>query len=248
MNILIVEDDTVIADAIGITLSQAGYHYIHTRTIEGALNEINHNQIDAVLLDINLPDGDGTRLTRLIRKSQLPAPILVISGNSRVDDRITALGAGADGYLTKPFDRHELLAHMEAIIRRANGHSSAQINIGNMVMDLNRNLITINKVFVPLTQKEYQIMHLFCMRREAVLSKDAFISHIYGGVDEPDSKIIDVFICKLRRKLDNYGLENAQIDTVWGQGYVLREDEKQVAEEMITDDENGKIMNPAIAM
>ena len=89
VNILIVEDDTVIADAIGITLSQAGYHHVYTKTIEEALNELNHNHVDAVLLDINLPDGDGTRLTRLIRKSYLPAPILVISGNSRVDDRIT---------------------------------------------------------------------------------------------------------------------------------------------------------------
>ena len=110
MNILIVEYDTVIADAIGITLSQAGYHHVHNKTIEGALNELNHNRVDAVLLDINLPDGDGTRLIRLIRKSYLPAPILVNSGNSRVDDRITALGAGADGYLTKSFDRYELLA------------------------------------------------------------------------------------------------------------------------------------------
>ena len=91
MNILIVEDDSMIADAIGITLSQAGYHHVHAQTIEGALNELEHAQVDAVLLDINLPDGDSTRLTRLIRKSHMPAPLLVISGNSRVDDRITAL-------------------------------------------------------------------------------------------------------------------------------------------------------------
>lgn len=231
MNILIVEDDTVIADAIGITLSQAGYHHVHTKTIEEALNELNHNHVDAVLLDINLPDGDGTRLTRLIRKSYLPAPILVISGNSRVDDRITALGAGADGYLTKPFDRYELLAYLEAIIRRANGHASALIKAGNLMMDLSRNLISIDGKFVPLTQKEYQIVNLLCMRKGAVLSKESFISHIYSGIDEPDSKIIDVFVCKLRRKLEKSGLKNARIDTVWGQGYVLRdEDEENEAE------------------
>ena len=231
MNILIVEDDTVIADAIGITSSQAGYHHVHTKTIEEALNELNHNHVDAVLLDINLPDGDGTRLTRLIRKSYLPAPILVISGNSRVDDRITALGAGADGYLTKPFDRYELLACLEAIIRRANGHASALIKAGNLMMDLSRNLISIDGKFVLLTQKEYQIVNLLCLRKGAVLSKESFISHIYGGIDEPDSKIIDVFVCKLRRKLEKSGLKNARIDTVWGQGYVLRdEDEENEAE------------------
>lgn len=231
MNILIVEDDTVIADAIGITSSQAGYHHVHTKTIEEALNELNHNHVDAVLLDINQPDGDGTRLTRLIRKSYLPAPILVISGNSRVDDRITALGAGADGYLTKPFDRYELLAYLEATIRRANGHASALIKAGNLMMDLSCNLISIDGKFVPLTQKEYQIVNLLCMRKGAVLSKESFISHIYGGIDEPDSKIIDVFVCKLRRKLEKSGLKNARIDTVWGQGYVLRdEDEENEAE------------------
>ncbi len=231
MNILIVEDDTVIADAIGITLSQAGYHHVHTKTIEEALNELNHNHVDAVLLDINLPDGDGMRLTRLIHKSYLLAPILVISGNSRVDDRITALGAGADGYLTKPFDRYELLAYLEAIIRRAHGHASALIKAGNLMMDLSRNLISIDGKFVPLTQKEYQIVNLLCMRKGAVLSKESFISHTYGGIDEPDSKIIDVFVCKLRRKLEKSGLKNARIDTVWGQGYVLRdEDEENEAE------------------
>ena len=231
MNILIVEDDNVIADAIGITLSQAGYHHVHTKTIEEALNELNHNHVDAVLLDINLPDGDGTRLTRLIRKTYLPAPILVISGNSRVDDRITALGAGADGYLTKPFDRYELPAYPEAIIRRANGHASTLIKVGNLMMDLSRNLISIDGKFVPLTQKEYQIVNLLCMRKGAVLSKESFISHIYGGIDEPDSKIINVFVCKLRRKLEKSGLKNARIDTVWGQGYVLRdEDEENEAE------------------
>ena len=118
----------------------------------------------------------------------LRAPILVISGNSRVDDRITALGAGADGYLTKPFDRYELPAHPEAIIRRANGHASTLIKAGNLMMDLSRNLISIDGKFVPLTQKEYQIVNLLCMRKGAVLSKESFISYIYGGIDEPDSK------------------------------------------------------------
>ena len=230
MNILIVEDDSVIADAIGITLSQAGYYHSHVRTIEDALHEVNSRPVDAVLLDINLPDGDGTRLTRLIRKSHMPTPILVISGNSRVDDRITALGAGADGYLTKPFDKHELLAQLEAIIRRANGHSSAQISAGNMVMDMSTHQLTIKEQFVPLTHKEYQLLQLLCLRKGAILSKDAFIAHIYGGVDEPDAKIIDVFMCKLRRKLIQHGLEKASIDTVWGQGYVLRDEGRKPVE------------------
>ena len=153
----------------------------------------------------------------------MPAPILVISGNSRVDDRITALGAGADGYLTKPFDRYELLAHLEAILRRTHGHASAQIRAGNMMIDLNKNHATIDEKPVNLTQKEYQILHLLGMRKGAILSKEVFLGHLYGGIDEPESKIIDVFMCKLRRKLADAGATGVVIDTIWGQGYILRE-------------------------
>ena len=179
------------------------------------------------MLDINLPNGDGTRLTRLIGKSYLPAPILVISGNSRVDDRITARGAGADGYLTKPLTDMELLTHLEAIIRRANGHDSALIKARNLMMDLSCNLVSINGKFVPLTQKGYQIVNLLCMRKGTFLSKESFISHFYGGINEPDSKIIDVFVCKLRRKLEKSGLTIAQIDMVWGKGYVLCDEDEE---------------------
>ena len=223
MNILIVEDDPIMADALSMTLTQAGYFNVIARTIEGVLNEIQHNHIDGVLLDINLPDGDGTRLARLIRKNHVPVPILVVSGNNTVDDRITALGAGADGYLTKPFDRYELLAHLEAILRRTHGHSAAQITVGNMLIDLNKNQVTVARKNVSLTQKEYQILHLLGLRKGATLSKEVFLAHLYGGFDEPESKIIDVFMCKLRKKLTKAGLQDAEIQTIWGQGYVLRD-------------------------
>jgi len=221
MKVLIVEDDVIIADTMRMTLSQSGYHSIHSMTIEGALSEIAHTKFDAVLLDINLPDGDGNRLMRMIRRGKFPAPILVVSGNSTVDDRINALGSGADGYLTKPFDRDELMAHLDAIIRRANGHSSPSVEVGNMRVDLNRNLVTVDEKFVPLTHKEFQVINLLAMRKGSVLNKHAFISNIYGGIDEPDSKIVDVFICKLRRKLAKYNLQGARVETVWGQGYML---------------------------
>ena len=229
MNILVVEDDPIMADALSITLSQSGYFSVLATSIEHALNEMQHNHIDGVLLDLNLPDGDGTRLARLIRKNHVPVPILVVSGNNTVDDRIAALGAEADGYLTKPFDRYELLAHLEAILRRTHGHASAQIRAGNMMIDLNKNHATIDEKPVNLTQKEYQILHLLGMRKGAILSKEVFLGHLYGGIDEPESKIIDVFMCKLRRKLEKSGLANAPIQTVWGQGYVLRDDEMDQA-------------------
>ena len=225
MHILIVEDDPVVADVLGMTLEEAGHFQSTAHNIETALVELKLNAIDAVLLDLNLPDGDGTRLARLIRKNHMPVPILVVSGNASTDDKIAALGAGADGYLTKPFDRFELLANLDAIIRRTHGHSSATVSVGNLEVDLNRHLALVNGEQLPLTGKEFRIVEFLALRKDSVLSKTAFLSHLYGGMDEPEPKIIDVFVCKLRRKLEVAGARGVSIDTVWGQGYILRETE-----------------------
>ena len=228
MNILIVEDDPVMADAIEMTLRDSGYYSLIAQTKESALCELKYNQIDGVLLDLNLPDGDGNRLARLIRaRHKSHIPILIVSGKNTVDDRITALGAGADGYLTKPFDKYELVANLEAIMRRAHGHASALVKAGNLTLDLSRNVTAINGKTLSLTRKEYQMLHLLLLRKGSVLSKDAFLNHLYGGVDEPEAKIIDVFVCKLRRKLEAAGIEGASIETIWGQGYVIATDESK---------------------
>ena len=139
MHILVVEDDPIVADILGMTWEEAGYFQTTATTIEAALFKLRHNEIDAVLPDIILPDEDATRLARLIRKNHMPVPILVVSGNSLIDNKITALGAGVDGYLTKPFDRYELVANLEAIIRRTHGHGSATVNVGNLIVDLSHN-------------------------------------------------------------------------------------------------------------
>jgi two-component system cell cycle response regulator CtrA len=225
MHILIVEDDPIVADVLGMTLEEAGHFQSTAHNIETALAELKLNTIDAVLLDLNLPDGDGTRLARLIRKNHMPLPILVVSGNASTDDKIAALGAGADGYLTKPFDRFELLANLDAIIRRTHGHSSATVLVGNLEVDLNRHLALVEGEALPLTGKEFRIVEFLALRKGSVLSKTAFLSHLYGGMDEPEPKIIDVFVCKLRRKLEVAGARGVSIDTVWGQGYILRETE-----------------------
>ena len=139
MHILVVEDDSIVADILGMTVKEAWHFKPTANTIETALFKLRYNQIDTVLPDINLPDGDGTRLARLIRKNHMPVPILVVSGNSGIDDKIAALGAGVDGYLTKPFDRYELVATRETIIRRTHGYSSATVNVGNLIADLSHN-------------------------------------------------------------------------------------------------------------
>ncbi|MEK9745331.1 MAG: response regulator transcription factor [Candidatus Puniceispirillum sp.] len=151
MHVLIVEDDPIVADVFGLTLEEAGHFKTIVSTIEDALAELRHNRIDAILLDINLPDGNGTRLAQLVRKNHMLVPMLVISGNSGIYEKITALGAGADGYLTKPFDRYELMANLDAIMRRTHGHGAATISVGNLIVDLSRNYAKVNDVLFVLT-------------------------------------------------------------------------------------------------
>ena len=131
---------------------------------------------------------------------------------------------GADDFLSKPFHREELVARIHAIVRRSQGHAHAVIETGNTAVDLDAKTVSVEGKHVHLTGKEYQMMELLSLRKGTTLTKEMFLNHLYGGMDEPELKIIDVFICKLRRKLQDAGAPNI-IDTVWGRGYVLREPE-----------------------
>jgi len=223
MNILIVEDDDLIAESIAMALEDEGHFYHITSTLEEGLSAAREGQFDAVVLDINLPDGDGFQFAKAIRRNQIDTSVLVVSGRSSVTDKGVALHSGADGYLTKPFDRQELIANLTAIIRRANGHADNKIVTGPIVVDLSKHEVMVGESRLDLTSKEYRILELLSLRKGSTLGKSHFLSHLYGGIDEPESKIIDVFICKLRRKLiESTGGDN-YIHTVWGQGYVLRD-------------------------
>ena len=223
MHVNIVEDDQIVGDVLGMASEEAGHFKTTANTIETALSEFLYNRIDAILLDLNLPDGDGTRLARLVRKNLILVPILVISGNSGIDEKITALGGGANGNLTKPFDLYELMANLDVIMRLTHGHGSAAISAGNLVVDLSRNYTKGGETGLELTTKEFWIIEFLALRKGAVFSKDAFLNHLYGGIVEPEATIIDVFIFKLRRKLVENGAEGLSADNVWGQGYILRE-------------------------
>ncbi|MEX2642779.1 MAG: response regulator transcription factor, partial [Acetobacterales bacterium] len=183
---------------------------------------------DLIILDLMLPDMNGYEVLRRLRDSRVTTPVLILSGLSEMDDKIKGLGFGADDYLTKPFDRRELLARMQAIIRRSKGHSRSHIQVGRLSVDLGERAVAFDDQSVHLTGKEYGILELLAMRQGNTLSKEMFLNHLYGGMDEPELKIIDVFICKLRKKLSAVGCDN-YIHTVWGRGYVLREPEKDLA-------------------
>ena len=223
MNILIVEDDPIVAKSIAMALEDEGHFYVIYDNAEDGINAVREGVYDAVILDINLPDGDGFQFAKTMRRNNINTSVLVVSGRATVTDRVVALTSGADAYLTKPFDRQELIASLNAIIRRANGHADNRVVTGPIIIDLTRHEVMIGKERLNLTSKEYHILELLCLRKGTTLTKAHFINHLYGGIDEPESKIIDVFICKLRRKLSALTGGQNYIHTVWGQGYVLRD-------------------------
>ncbi len=175
-----------------------------------------------VVLDLMLPDIEGFEVVRRMRQARNDTPVLVLSGLGRPEAKVKALGMGADDFMTKPFDRAELLARMQAVVRRSKGFSQPMLRLGPVELNLDRREVTVHGQAVHLTGKEYAILELLVLRKGMVLTKEAFLNHLYGGMDEPEMKIIDVFVCKLRKKLALAGAGNV-IGTVWGRGYTIRE-------------------------
>ena len=178
---------------------------------------------DLILLDLNLPDMSGHEVLRQLRLARVDTPILILSGSDDTENKIKGFGFGADDYLTKPFHREELVARIHAIIRRSKGHSQSVIRTGMVCVNLDAKTVDVQGASVHLTGKEYQMFELLSLRKGTTLTKEMFLNHLYGGMDEPELKIIDVFICKLRKKLSEATGGQNYIETVWGRGYVLRE-------------------------
>lgn len=222
MRILLAEDDRTIAKGINFILQQSRMVVDVAETGAEALELAKLYDYDAIIMDVMLPDGEGYEVVRRIRAARNNAPILMLSAQTRAQAKIKGLQAGADDYMAKPFDQEELVARLHAIIRRSKGFSHSRLEVNGVVMDLAAREVLVNGQPVPLTSKEYAILELLVLRRGAVLSKENFLDHLYGGIDEPDAKIIDVFICKLRKKLASSGVDNL-IGTVWGRGYIVRD-------------------------
>jgi two-component system cell cycle response regulator CtrA len=178
---------------------------------------------DLILLDLNLPDMNGHEVLKQLRLSRIETPILILSGNDDTENKIKGFGFGADDYMTKPFHRDELIARIHAIVRRSKGHSQSIIRTGRVSVNLDAKSVEVDGRSVHLTGKEYQMLELLSLRKGTTLTKEMFLNHLYGGMDEPELKIIDVFICKLRKKLAEANDGDSHIETVWGRGYVLRD-------------------------
>ena len=222
MRVLLVEDDVTAARGISMMLKAGGAVVEQADTGQEALELVRRYDFDIVVLDLMLPDMEGYDVVRRMRAARIEVPVLMLSGLSQPQARVKGLGVGADDFITKPFDRAELVARMQAIVRRSKGFSQPSLRVGKLRLNLDSREVLVGDTQVHLTGKEYAILELLVLRKGMVLTKEAFLNHLYGGMDEPEVKIIDVFICKLRRKLQLAGADNL-IGTVWGRGYMLRE-------------------------
>jgi len=225
MRVLLVEDDPTTQQSIEMMLGSAGMVVDSTDLGEDGLEIGKLYDYDIIVLDLMLPDIDGMEVLRRLRDARVKTPVLILSGLTESENKVKGLGSGADDYLTKPFNKSELIARIQAIVRRSQGHSQSIISTGRLSVNLDSRSVEVDKQAIHLTGKEYGILELLSLRKGSTLTKEMFLNHLYGGMDEPELKIIDVFICKLRKKLSTATRGENYIETVWGRGYVLRDPE-----------------------
>lgn len=223
MRVLLVEDDPTTAKSIEMMLTHANLIVYSTDLGEEGIDLAKLYDYDIILLDLNLPDMTGHDVLRQLRLARIETPILILTGSDDTENKIRGFGFGADDYLTKPFEREELVARIHAIVRRSKGHAQSIIWTGKIAVNLDAKSVEVDGKTVHLTGKEYQMLELLSLRKGTTLTKEMFLNHLYGGMDEPELKIIDVFICKLRKKLAQATDNENYIQTVWGRGYVLKD-------------------------
>lgn len=222
MRVLLVEDDKFMAQMIAALLVKKNFKVTTAHNSEDALENLKSYQFDAVLLDLRLNEASGLDVLAAAREMGVEYPILILSGDLDTDTKVRALSAGADDYITKPFKIEELSARILAVVRRTNGHVLPCIEVGPLKLQIDQKLVHVHDKPLNLTRKEYEVLEALVLRSGRTLSKDTILSLLYGGLDEPSPKIIDVFVCKLRKKLSEALGGLSPIQTVYGIGYAFR--------------------------
>jgi two-component system, cell cycle response regulator CtrA len=223
MHILLVEDNPVTAKSIELKLTAEGHNVFLTDMGEDAIELAGLYDYDLMLLDLDLSDMEGLEVLRTLRTKKIRTPVIVVTAAVDVETKVKSLSAGADDFISKPFHKAELAAWINAVVRRSRGHAESIIRTGNIALNIDTRSAEVCGVPVHLTPSEYKVLELLSLRKNSVLTKEMCLNHLYNGLKEPEVKIIDVFICKLRKKLAQASDGDNQIETVWGGGYMLRD-------------------------
>ena len=224
MRVLLIEDDLNTLKSVELLLCAEGFAVDAADLGEDGLKMGRlYGDYDIVLLDLVLPDIDGYEVLARLRAAGVKTPVLILSALADAGEKIKGLGMGADDYVTKPFNRGELIARIHAVVRRSQDRARSVIRTGALAVDLDSRTIEVDGRPVHMTTKEFGILELLSLRKGMTLGKGKFLDHLYGGRDEPDPKIIDVFVCKMRRKLAAASDGESYIETVRGAGYLLRD-------------------------
>jgi two-component system cell cycle response regulator CtrA len=231
VRVLLIEDDIPTANGIEILLRKEGVIVDSTSFGQYGIEVGKIYDYDGIILDLMLPDVDGIEVIKKLRSANVKTPVIILSGLSECKDKVNCLDIGADDYITKPFEGKELVSRIQAVVRRSRGHAESIIKIGRMTINLQNRRVDVDGRALHLTGKEYSILELLCLRKGATLTKDMFLNHLYGGMDEPELKIIDVFVCKLRKKLMEALDGECYIETIWGRGYSMKDMDSQPGEE-----------------
>ena len=224
MRILLVEDDETIAEFVGRGLKEAGFAVDHARDGESGLARALAEAYDAAIVDLMLPGRDGLSVIDAIRARGVRTPVLILSAKRSVDDRVRGLQAGGDDYLTKPFAFAELLARVQALIRRSTGAAEpTRLSVADLSLDLLTRKVTRGEKSLDLRPREFALLEYLMRNAGKVLSKTMILSHVWGYTFDPNTNVVDVLVSRLRDKLDR-PFPARLLHTVRGVGYVLRED------------------------
>jgi two-component system cell cycle response regulator CtrA len=225
MRVLLIEDDSATGQSIELMLKSESFNVSTTSLGEEGVDLGGIYEYDVILLDPNLPDMSGFDVLQRLRALKVKTPILMLSGFDDIENKIQGC-FGSDDYITKPFHKEELVARILSVVSRSKDHPSSVVHTGALVIDLNTKRVSISDASLYLSNKEYMILELLALRKGMTLSKEKILNRLYGGMNEPGMKIVDVLICKLRKKLANASSGTNYIETVRGRGYMLREPSK----------------------
>ncbi len=216
MRVLVVEDEPDLLRVLGRSLREAGYAVDEAADGRDGLYKASNNDYDAVVLDLMLPMMDGVQVLRELRRKK-KTPVLILTARDTVTDRVKGLDAGADDYLTKPFELAELLARLRALIRRAAGDAVSTIDIGNVIIDTLAKTVSLDGQDIGLTAREYSLVEFLALHRGELVTRTMIYDHLFDESDDSLSNLVDVHVANVRKKLGH-----DFITTRRGQGYVIQ--------------------------